>query len=123
MPFNGQSFEVTEDAIEIEDKSDTLNAILKIVALFTYSYATVASAAALLGECHYSESSSFVFDEQTDPSPYYRKEIVHMSRYFRLHLGSFLAIEFAMGLNILPKRFREQNRFESVIELYESECA
>jgi len=47
MPFNGQSFEVTEDAIEIEDKSDTLNAILKIVALFTYSYATVASAAAL----------------------------------------------------------------------------
>jgi len=119
MSFNGQPLKIAEDAIEIEDKSDTLNAILKIVTLFTYSYATVATAAALLGECHYSESSSFVFDEQTDPSPSYRKEIVHMSRYFRLHLGSFLAIEFAMGLNILPKRFR----VESVIELYESECA
>ena len=40
---------VTEDAIEIEDKSDTLKAILKIVTLFSYRYATVASAAALLG--------------------------------------------------------------------------
>ena len=45
----GNPLKVTEDAIEIEDKSDTLKAILKIVTLFSYRYATVASAAALLG--------------------------------------------------------------------------
>ena len=45
----GNPLKVTEDAIEIEDKSDTLNAILKIVTLFTYSYATVASARLFLG--------------------------------------------------------------------------
>jgi hypothetical protein len=49
MSFNGQPLKIAEDAIEIEDKSDTLNAILKIVTLFSYRYATVASAAALLG--------------------------------------------------------------------------
>jgi hypothetical protein len=29
MSFNGQPLKIAEDAIEIEDKSDTLNAILK----------------------------------------------------------------------------------------------
>jgi hypothetical protein len=46
-----------------------------------------ASNAALIGECLYPERS-FVFDEQNSSS--YRKEIAHMARYYRLHLGSSL---------------------------------
>ena len=49
MSFNGQPLKIAEDAIEIEDKSDTLKVILKIVTLFSYRYATVALAAALIG--------------------------------------------------------------------------
>src|SRR5437868_6139200 len=45
-----------------------------------------------MGDCQYKEMS-FVFDEQNSSS--YSTEIAHMSRYYRLHLGSFLAIELA----------------------------
>ena len=59
-----------------------------------------ASIAAMTGDCQYPETS-LVFDEQQDhhhhPSSY-RKEIAHMARYYRLHLGSFLAIELAKEL-------------------------
>jgi hypothetical protein len=49
-----------------------------------------ASNTALIGECLYPERS-FVFDEQNSSS--YRKEIAHMARYYRLHLGSSLDIK------------------------------
>ena len=43
-----------------------------------------------------------------------------MARYYRLHLGSFLAIELSKELKkTLPLPYKD-NRFESVIELYES---
>jgi hypothetical protein len=45
-----------------------------------------------------------------------------MARYYRSHLGSFLAIEVAKDLKSFPPMYKE-NRFESIIELYESGCA
>jgi hypothetical protein len=57
----------------------------------------------------------------------YRKEIAHMARYYRLHLGSFLAIEFAKELGMYWQSYNgnnnnknNNNRFESIIELYEA---
>jgi hypothetical protein len=79
----------------------------------------------LLGECQYPEISSFVFDKDNS-SASYRKEIAHMARYYRLHLGSFLAMEFAKELSMYRQRYNgnnNNNRFESVIELYEAGCA
>jgi hypothetical protein len=52
----------------------------------------------------------------------YRKEIAHMARYYRLHLGSFLAIELAKELKSFPSMYKD-NKFESIIELYENGCA
>ena len=79
----------------------------------------------LLGECQYPEISSIVFDKDNS-SASYRKEIAHMARYYRLHLGSFLAMEFAKELSMYRQRYNgnnNNNRFESVIELYEAGCA
>ena len=45
-----------------------------------------------------------------------------MSRYFRLHIGSYLAIELARQLESFPRGYMN-NHFESVIELYEAGCA
>ena len=45
-----------------------------------------------------------------------------MARYYRLHLGSFLAIELAKELKSFPSMYKD-NRFESIIELYENGCA
>lgn len=99
--------------------------MLKIVTL-SYRFALAASHAVLLGECQYTEISSFVFDEENS-SASYRKEIAHMVRYYRLHLGSFLAIEFAKELGMYRQSYNSNNnnnnRFESVIELYEAGCA
>ena len=80
-----------------------------------------ASIAAMVGECQYPETS-YVFDEQQDHLSSYRKEIAHMARYYRLHLGSFLAIELAKELKSYPSMYKD-NRFESTIELYENGCA
>ena len=47
-----------------------------------------------------------------------------MARYYRLHLASFIAIEFANELAACPRTdCYKNNRFESVIELYEEGCA
>ena len=49
-----------------------------------------------------------------------------MARYYRLHLGSFLAIEFAIEMGMYEERYDDNNnnnKFESVIELYEAGCA
>jgi hypothetical protein len=48
-----------------------------------------------------------------------------MARYYRLNLGSFLAIEFAKELGMYRQSYNgnNNNRFESVIELYETGCA
>jgi len=120
----GNPLKVAEDIIEYKNKNDILNSLLKIVTLLSYRFASAASTAAILGECRYPEISSFVFDEETS-SASYRKEISHMARYFRLHLGSFLAIEFAKELDMeAPSSYIDHaNRFESVIELYEAGCA
>jgi hypothetical protein len=45
-----------------------------------------------------------------------------MARYYRLHLGSFLTIEFAKELDMYPQRYKD-NPFENVIELYKAGCA
>jgi hypothetical protein len=45
-----------------------------------------------------------------------------MARYFRLHLGSYLVIELAKELKSYPSTYKD-NRFESIIELYETGCA
>ena len=115
----GNPLKVAEDIIELEEKNDLLNSLLRIVTFLSNKYAMAASNAALIGECHYPETS-FVFDEQNSSS--YRKEIAHMARYYRLHLGSFLAIELAKELKNFPLGYKD-NRFESVIELYEIGCA
>jgi hypothetical protein len=114
-----------EDVVEYKDKDWIINSLLKIVTLLSYRFALAASHAVLLGECQYPEISSFVFDEENS-SASYRKEIAHMARYYRLHLGSFLAIEFAKELGMYRQSYNgnnNNNRFESVIELYEAECA
>jgi hypothetical protein len=121
----GNPLKAAEDMIEYRNKNDILNSLLKIVTLLSYRFASAASTAALLGECRYPEISSFVFDEENS-SASYRKEISHMARYFRLHLGSFLAIEFAkeLDMELPPSSYIDHaNRFESVIELYEAGCA
>jgi hypothetical protein len=117
----GNPLKVAEDTVEIADKNNILNSLLKIVTLLSYHYAAAASTAALVGDCQFSEFS-LVFDEHNS-SPTYRKEIAHMARYYRLHLGSFLAIELSKELKkTLPLPYKD-NRFESVIELYEAGCA
>jgi hypothetical protein len=121
----GNPLKAAEDMIEYKNKNDILNSLLKIVTLLSYRFALAASNAVLFGECRYPEISSFVFDEENS-SASYRKEISHMARYFRLHLGSFLAIEFAKELDMQlppPRHIDHANRFESVIELYEAGCA
>jgi hypothetical protein len=119
----GNPLKVAEDIIELEEENDLLNSLLKIVTFLSNKYATVASIAALIGDCQYPETS-FVFDEQGSTSSHssYRKEIAHMARYYRLHLGSFLAIELAKELKSFPSIYKD-NRFESIIELYEIGCA
>jgi hypothetical protein len=116
----GNPLKVAEDIIELEEKNDLLNSLLKIVTFLSNRYATAASIAALIGECRYPETS-FVFDESSSTSSY-RKEISHMARYFRLHLGSYLVIELAKELKSYPSTYKD-NRFESIIELYETGCA
>jgi hypothetical protein len=119
----GNPLKVAEDAIEYKDKSAILNSLLKIITLLSYRFGLAASHAVLVGECHYPEISSFVFDEQNS-SASYRKEIAHMVRYYRLHLASFIAIELAQELGAYPHGNNyNNNRFESVIELYEAGCA
>ena len=123
----GNPLKVAEDIIELEEKNDLLNSLLKIVTFLSNRYATSTSIAALMGDCQYPETS-FVFDEQNNSYPSssssssYRKEIAHMARYYRLHLGSFLAIELAKELKSFPSTYK-YNRFESIIELYETGCA
>jgi len=115
----GNPLRVGEDIIELEERNGLLNSLLRIVTFLSNKYAMEASNAALIGECQYPETS-FVFDEQNSSS--YRKEIAHITRYYRLHLGSFLAIELAKELKNFPLGYKD-NRFESVIELYEIGCA
>jgi hypothetical protein len=118
----GNPLKVAEDIIELEEKSYLLNSLLKIVTFLSSKYAMWASIAAMTGDCQHPETS-FVFDEQQDhTSSSYRKEIAHMARYYRLHLGSFLAIELAKELKSYPLMYKD-NRFESIIEIYENECA
>ena len=110
----GNPLKVAEDIIELEEKSELLNSLLKIVTFLSSKYAMWASTAAMTGDCQYPETS-LVFDEQNSSSSY-RKEIAHMARYYRLHLGSFLAIELAKELKNYPSMYKD-NRFESIIEL------
>ena len=117
----GNPLKVAEDIIELEEKNDLLNSLLKLVTFLSNKYAMWASIAAMTGDCQYPETS-LVFDEQQDHPSSYRKEIAHMARYYRLHLGSFLAIELAKELKSFPSMYKD-NRFESVIELYEIGCA
>jgi hypothetical protein len=121
----GNPLKVAEDIIELEERNDLLNSLLKIVTFLSSKYAMWASIAAMNGDCQYSETS-LVFDEQDNNNSYsvssYRKEIAHMARYYRLHLGSFLAIELAKELKSFPSMYKD-NRFESIIELYEIGCA
>ena len=115
----GNPLKVAEDIIELEENSELLNSLLKIVTFLSSKYAMWASTAAMTGDCQYPETS-FVFDEHHSSS--YRKEIAHMARYYRLNLGSFLAIELAKELKSFPSMYKD-NRFESIIELYEIGCA
>jgi hypothetical protein len=117
----GNPLKVAEDIIELEEKNDLLNSLLKIVTFLSSKYAMSASIAAMTGDCKYPETT-LVFDEQQDHPSSYRKEIAHMARYYRLHLGSFLAIELAKELKSFPSMYKD-NRFESIIELYEIGCA
>jgi hypothetical protein len=125
----GNPLKAAEDVVEYKDKDWIINSLLKIVTLLSYRFALAALHAVLLGECQYPEISSFVFDEDNS-SASYRKEIAHMARYYRLHLGSFLAIEFAKELGMYRQSYNgnnnnnknNNNRFESVIELYEAGC-
>jgi hypothetical protein len=110
----GNPLKVAEDIIELEEKSDLLNSLLKIVTFLSSKYAMSASIAAMMGDCQYPETS-LVFDEQQDHPSSYRKEIAHMARYYRLHVGSFLAIELAKELKSYPSMYKD-NRFESIIE-------
>ncbi|HJT46844.1 MAG TPA: hypothetical protein VJ729_01590 [Nitrososphaeraceae archaeon] len=117
----GNPLKVAEDIIELEEKNDLLNSLLKLVTFLSNKYAMWASFATMTGDCQYPETS-LVFDEQQDHPSSYRKEIAHMARYYRLHLGSFLAIELAKELKSFPSAYKD-NRFESIIELYEIGCA
>jgi hypothetical protein len=117
----GNPLKVAEDIIELEERNDLLNSLLKIVTFLSSKYAMWASIAAMTGDCQYPETS-FVFDEQQDHPSSYRKEIAHMARYYRLHLGSFLAIELAKEIKSFPSMYKD-NRFESIIQLYENGCA
>jgi hypothetical protein len=92
----GDPLKLAEDVVEYENKNRNriMNSLLKIVNLLSHRFALAASHAVLLGECLYSDLSSYVFDEQSS-STSYRKEIAHMARYYRLHLGSFLVNAFA----------------------------
>jgi hypothetical protein len=120
----GNPLKVAEDIIELEEKNEILNSLLKIVTFLSSKYAMWASTAAMTGDCQYPETS-LVFDEQHNNSyslSSYRKEIAHMARYYRLHLGSFLAIELAKEFKSYPSMYKD-NRFESIIELYENGCA
>jgi hypothetical protein len=62
----GNPLKVAEDIIELEERSDLLNSLLKIVTFLSSKYAMWASTAAMTGDCQYPETS-FVFDEQQDP--------------------------------------------------------
>jgi hypothetical protein len=117
----GNPLKVAEDIIELEERNDLLNSLLKIVTFLSSKYAMWASIAAMTGDCQYPETT-FVFDEQQDHPSSYRKEIAHMARYYRLHLGSFLAIELAKEIKSFPSMYKD-NRFESIIQLYENGCA
>jgi hypothetical protein len=119
----GNPLKVAEDIIELEEKNDLLNSLLKIVTFLSNKYAMSASIAAMMGDCRYAETS-LVFDEQSNSHSLssYRKEIAHMARYYRLHLGSFLAIELAKEFKCYPSMYKD-NRFESIIQLYENGCA
>jgi hypothetical protein len=117
----GNLLKVAEDIIELEEKNEILNSLLKIVTFLSSKYVMWASIAAMTGDCQYPETS-LVFDEQQDHPSSYRKEIAHMARYYRLHLRSFLAIELAKEFKSLPSMYKD-NRFESIIELYENGCA
>jgi len=112
----GNPLKVAEDIIELEERNDLLNSLLKIVTFLSSKYAMWASIAVMTADCQYPETS-LVFDEQNSLSSY-RKEIAHMARYYRLHLGSFLAIELAKELESFPSMYKG-NRFESIIQLYE----
>ena len=103
----GNPLKVAEDIIELEEKSCLLNSLLKIVTFLSNKYAMSASIAAMTGDCQYPETS-YVFDEQQDHPSSYRKEIAHMARYYRLHLGSFLAIELAKELKSFPSMYKRQ---------------
>ena len=120
----GNPLRKAEDIIEVNQSNKAINSLLRVVTLLSYQFAEAASNASLFGDCRYSESSSsFVFDEG-EPLPSYRKEIAHMARYFRLHLGSYLVIEFANQLAGKEKtNIHSINAFESVIRLYETGCA
>jgi hypothetical protein len=121
----GNPMKIAEDIVELEESNDLLSSLLKIVTFLSSKYAMWASIAAMTGDCQYPETS-LVFDEQNNNNSYslssYRKEIAHMARYYRLHLGSFLAIELAKELKSFPLMYKD-NRFESIIQLYENGCA
>lgn len=120
----GNPLRKAEDIIEINQSNKTINSLLKVVTLLSYQFAEAASRACLIGDCRYSESSSSSVFDEGEPLPSYRKEIAHMSRYFRLHLGSYLAIEFANQLaGKVGSNYESMNAFESVIKLYETGCA
>jgi hypothetical protein len=93
----GNPLKVAEDIIELEERNEILNSLLKIVTFLSSKYAMWASIAAMTGDCQYPETS-LVFDEQQDHLSSYRKEIAHMARYYRLHLGSFLAIKLVTSI-------------------------
>jgi hypothetical protein len=117
----GNPLKVAEDIIELEEKKEIVNPLLKIVTFLSNKYVMWASIAAMNGDCQYPDTF-LVFDEQQDHPSSYRKEIAHMARYYRLHLGSFLAIELAKELKSYPSMYKD-NRFESTIELYENGCS
>jgi hypothetical protein len=116
----GNPLRVAEDVIEVEEKKDVLNSMLRIVNYVSSRYALHASKAAISGQCVMPEYN-FVFDEDQQS---YRKEVAHMSRYFRLHAGSYIAVEYARHLDKYPKNvLYAENAFSSVIELYEKGVA
>jgi hypothetical protein len=63
----GNHLKVAEDIIQLEEKNDLLNSLLKIVTFLSSKYAMWASIAALTGDCQYPEIS-LVFDEQNNNS-------------------------------------------------------
>ena len=120
----GNPLRKAEDIIEINQSNKSINSLLRVVTLLSYQFAEAASNACLFGDCRYSESSSSSVFDEGETLPSYRKEIAHMSRYFRLHLGSYLVIEFANQLAGKEGSYYEsKNAFESVLKLYETGCA